>query len=177
MNNYVFVFSVFCLHCLEWRALLGWLKYLKQIFGLFPFLAHIQLIQFSDHKHCLTIVWFCIWRMTCKWIRNGSKSWIFILFFILDLYNFILDLPSNNKWIDESPLWGCCPCCTAGLRFGGAGTSFSWHEKKYIYIILPKMKANVKSYSLHKFVTIVNGEQKRNAYHKQLWNPVSDLQK
>lgn len=30
------------------------------------------------------------------------------------------------------------------------------------------MKANVKSYSLHKFVTIVNGEQKRNAYHKQL---------
>lgn len=41
-------------------------------------------------------------------------------------------------------------------------------KKKYIYIILPKMKANVKSYSLHKFVTIVNGEQKRNAYHKQL---------
>lgn len=39
------------------------------------------------------------------------------------------------------------------------------------------MKANVKSYSLHKFVTIVNGEQKRNTYHKQLWNPVSDLQK
>lgn len=36
-SNYVFVFSVFCQHLLEWRAPPGWLKYFKQIIGYFSY--------------------------------------------------------------------------------------------------------------------------------------------